>query len=141
MSRFQRKDPNSPQDAATGDLPPAAPTVARTRAHDAPTGGVEMTEQDLKALRERLQRVQEKRLRVEFDLEQARKDILECEKQAEKFGVHSLEELEDYVARLEEEDRRNMDAFLQQLQEEEHKLADVEQRMKNMEKDIESPVR
>ena len=90
-------------------------------------------ENELKELQERLQLLQQKKMRREIDRENAKKEIKECEMEAQKMGISNLEELQEYVIQLEQEDKKNMEEFLNFLEEEENILMEVERRLADLE--------
>lgn len=88
---------------------------------------------DIENLKQRLARAQERKMRRELELEQTKKELEECAQNAKNlFGVESLDELEEFVLRAEEEDKLNMEAFIAQLLEEEERLNVIEQRLKDL---------
>lgn len=119
-SRFNR------QSSPSSDKSSSAPAPS-TSSHKIMDNDIDMGE-----LQRRLQQAQEKRMRQQFELEQTKRQIEECVKAAEKFGVTNLEELETLVRTLEEQDRQNMETFMKELQEEEQKLAHIEQELQRL---------
>lgn len=91
---------------------------------------------DLQELRDRLNKVQERKMKTELQLEQTTRQIEECRKMAKDlFGVESLEELQAFVARAQEEDQKIMADFRQKLAEEESKLNDIDQKLKDLDRE------
>lgn len=85
-------------------------------------------------LQERLTKVQQQRMRREVELNAATKAIQECQEAAQKIGISSLEELEAYVTKLEEEDAKALEEFMEQLDAEETLLASIEQQLADLER-------
>ena len=130
-SRFQRSNTLVKKDS---DAPDHGPEKGNGRE------GVDVNHQhdyqDLQDLRARLTKVQERKMKTEIKLEQTTKQLEECKKAAfELFGVTTLEELEDYVKKTEEEDREIMRDFCKKLEEEETKLNTIDEQLKALEQD------
>lgn len=85
-------------------------------------------------LQQRLERIKERRMRYTIDLERAKKEVAECEAQAQKMGISSLEELEEYVKQAEEEDKKALEAFINSLNEEEDRLNTIERQLTNLDR-------
>lgn len=79
--------------------------------------------EQLRARHEEASRV---RGRQEFQLEQSDREVQECLREAQALGVNSLEELQELVARQEEEERKAREAFEAALaaEEESQRLAE-----------------
>lgn len=130
MSRFNRQAPSN-----SSDMP-----ASSTGQTDHSTGALSDNEHapsavDVADLQRRLSQAQERRLRHQFELEQTKRQIEECIKAAEKFGVGTLEELQALVVKMEEEDRKNMQSFVRDLEEEEQKLAHIEQKLQELDRE------
>ena len=119
MSRFKRTDQATPN----------AHAVSSDSSDDFEVG------ENREELQARLSKVQEKRLRCEFELEKTKQDIRQCEKDAQALGVTTLDELEALVAKMEEEDRQKMESFMKDLFEEENTLTRIEQQLAELEQD------
>ena len=124
MSRFDR--------TASGERKPSPALASAGGDHSAEgTGG---SIEDLNLLQERLTKIQERRIRREVDLENARRDLDECQRTAETLGVNTLEELEAKVAQLRQEDERAMREFMEALTQEEEMLDDFDRRLSALER-------
>lgn len=93
------------------------------------------TPQELIVLQERLQKVQRERMQREVELTAAQKVLQECEAAALKMGINSLEEMEAYVQKLQEQDAAELEKFEAQLDEEEQMLARVSQQLSDLERE------
>lgn len=86
-------------------------------------------EADLQELNRRLERLRERRTRREIELENAEREIQECQAQAAKLGVNSFEELEALVRKHQEEDARAIAEFVKALDQEEELLDTIDRRL------------
>lgn len=129
MSRFKRTDPASSSSQAS--LPEDVEGVSQTSS----TLHQNLVGENAEELQARLTKVQQKRMRCEFELEKTKHDIEQCEKEAQALGVKDIEELEALVNKLEKEDKQNMEAFLKDLFAEENKLEQIEQQLAKLEED------
>lgn len=93
------------------------------------------TPEELAELQNRLNRVQRERLQREVELKAAQKALQECEEMAKKLNIHSLEEMEAYVRRLQEEDEAALNTFEEQLTQEEELLKSIAQQMADLERE------
>lgn len=139
MSRFRRTD-NTAQDqvdnvSSTTSVPAfkKQPQHEETKTEKTSTS-VEVGE-DRAELQARLTKVQQKRMRYEFELEKTQRDLEQCQKEAQALGVSSIEDLEKLVNKLEQEDKKNMEAFLKDLFAEESKLDQIDQQLTKLEQE------
>ena len=122
MSRFDRTPSKKPTEGETASIP-QVPTVSPTP----------MSSSEIQALQERLKKLQERRMRQELQLENAKRALEECQKQAQQFGVETLQELEEKVRVLTEEDARERAAFVQALDQEEELLNSIDRQLAQLE--------
>lgn len=147
-SRFQRgarptsETDEMPLEADNKIKPEAAPPVqqerlppqkhtARGEVHSHNHG----TPEELAELQNRLNKVQRERLQREVELKAAAKALQECEEMAKKLNIHSLEEMEAYVQRLQEEDVAALNTFEEKLATEEELLKSIAQQMADLERE------
>lgn len=133
MSRFKRTDPASSSSQAS--LPGDVEGVSQTSSTLHQNLDQNLVGENAEELQARLTKVQQKRMRCEFELEKTKHDIEQCEKEAQALGVKDIEELEALVNKLEKEDKQNMEAFLKDLFAEENKLEQIEQQLAKLEED------
>lgn len=106
--------PAAPPAAARPSQPPAAAPVP---ASATPKHGHESNEQ-FDHLQAQHQELVLGRTRFQLLHEQAQERVKQCEEEAAKLGISSLEELQKRIVAAEEEDRRVLEEFQQNLQRE-----------------------
>lgn len=139
MSRFRRTD-NNAQDQVNNMVSSTntRPAFKKEPQHEETTEETsKMVEvgEDRAELQARLTKVQQKRMRYEFELEKTQRDLEQCQKEAQALGVSSIEDLEKLVHKLEQEDKKNMEAFLKDLFAEESKLDQIDQQLTKLEQE------
>lgn len=126
MSRFNRTV-QAGNSITTGQDTESAPTASPSQA-SANQGNTAM-ETDLQELNRRLEKLRDRRTRREIELENAEKEIQDCQAQAAKLGVNSFEELEELVRKHQEEDARAIAEFVEALDKEEELLDTIDRRL------------
>ena len=84
-------------------------------------------------LQERLNKLNERKLRRKIDLENAKKQLKACEEQAKEMGADNYEELERKVKSMQEEEEKEMEAFVLELTRQEEILDTIERELENLE--------
>lgn len=130
-SRFQRQ-PASAAAAKSTSPEPVSGTLEKTAKPSHGHNADLISDGEIKQLQERLQKTKERRMRREFEREQAQKELDACKAQAKELGASSLEELEELVKKAQEADRLAMNAFLEQLAQEEELLDRIDQQLKDL---------
>lgn len=139
MSRFRRTDNTAQDQVDNVPSTPSVPAFKKEPQHEEKktektSTSVEVGE-DRAELQARLTKVQQKRMRYEFELEKTQRDLEQCQKEAQALGVSSIEDLEKLVHKLEQEDKKNMEAFLKDLFAEESKLDQIDQQLTKLEQE------
>lgn len=106
-------------------------TVKETVSHN---HNFSVDEKELQNLKKRLDDVTHEKMRRELELKQANEQLKECKQEALKLGITSLDEMEEYVQKLNQEDQENLNKFILELAEEEKLLDLIEQQLKDLER-------
>lgn len=115
--RFRSSSPAA--DLATG-APPAAKTPQA-----APSASANL--ERFQELQRQRQALQERRIRYQVELEQAEREVAECQAAAQAFQVGSLDDLEALIVREQAEEVRQLDEFERQLAAEDTLLKGIQQ--------------
>lgn len=90
---------------------------------------------DFEDLQRRLEELNERKLRRKIDLENARKQLQACERQAGEMGVDTYEELERKVLEMEKQEKQEMDEFIAELTKQESILDQIEIELRKIEEE------
>lgn len=103
-------------------------TVAPTAPDPSSVQGVALgdRQQEFQTLMGRREVLQRRRGQIEARLEVAETTIEECRREAQQYGVASLEELNAFIARQEEAERKSLAEFQSALDAEEQLLQSIE---------------
>lgn len=138
-SRFRGVSSRKP--AAAGSKTPAAESrslqepraSAPQQASNRPVGeGDHDTLARFQALDEKARRLNEMRMRQQFQRETAEKDLKRLQGQAEEIGAKTPEELEALCNEMEEADRQALDEWARQLEAEERLLSEIESKLQEL---------
>lgn len=127
MTRFNRTirtDASQNTTAPSTSTPSDASATSRTAAKEGQT-----MEYNLQELTQRLETLKARRTRREIELENAEREIQECQVQAAKLGANSYEELVELVRKQQEEDAQAIAAFAEALDKEEELLDTIDRRL------------
>lgn len=125
MSRFQRSHPEHPEQNISL---PSINSSSETSL---------LTEEELHDLQNRLDYVKKEKMKFEIQLNSVQKQLLDCQNEAKKLGINTLEEFQKYVETLQDKDKKALETFLIDLEHEEELLEQIEQQLAQLEQNFE----